>query len=39
MTRITRRSFARSGGAALLGTVPAPAVARAQPLRWRMVTS
>jgi TRAP-type mannitol/chloroaromatic compound transport system substrate-binding protein len=39
MTKITRRSFTRSTGAALLGTVSAPAVARAQLLRWRMVTS
>ncbi len=39
MTRITRRTLARAGAAGLLGAVAAPAVARAQTRRWRMVTS
>jgi TRAP-type mannitol/chloroaromatic compound transport system substrate-binding protein len=34
-----RRALLRSGGLALVGAVAAPAVARAQTLRWRMVTS
>src|ERR1700681_1952063 len=36
---MTRRNLARAGSLALAGAVAAPAVARAQTLRWRMVTS
>jgi TRAP-type mannitol/chloroaromatic compound transport system substrate-binding protein len=39
MSKSNRRALLRSGGLALLGAVAAPAVARAQTLRWRMVTS
>jgi TRAP-type mannitol/chloroaromatic compound transport system substrate-binding protein len=39
MAKSNRRALLRGGGLALLGTVAAPAVARAQTLRWRMVTS
>ena len=39
MTNITRRTVARAGGLGLIGTLAAPAVARAQTRRWRMVTS
>jgi TRAP-type mannitol/chloroaromatic compound transport system substrate-binding protein len=34
-----RRTLLRTGGLALVGAVAAPAVARAQTRRWRMVTS
>src|SRR4030088_987209 len=39
MPKSNRRGLLRGGGLALLGAVAAPAVARAQTLRWRMVTS
>src|SRR3982074_471200 len=39
MPKSNRRALLRGGGLALLGAVAAPAVARAQPLRGRMVTS
>ena len=39
MPKSNRRALLRGGGLALLGVVAAPAVARAQTLRWRMVTS
>ena len=35
----TRRTFTLGAGAAAAGTLAAPAVARAQTLKWRMVTS
>ena len=35
----TRRTFTIGAGAALAGTIAAPAVARAQAVKWRMVTS
>ena len=38
MTRVTRRNLVRSGTIAL-GTLAAPAIARAETKRWRMVTS
>src|SRR3977135_4459084 len=39
MPKSNRRAFLRGGWLALLGAVAAPAVARAETLRWRMVTS
>src|SRR5438445_748260 len=39
MPKSDRRALLRGGGLALLGAVAAPAVARAQHRRWRMVTS
>jgi TRAP-type mannitol/chloroaromatic compound transport system substrate-binding protein len=39
MTRITRRTFARSGALGLAGGLAAPSLALAQGKRWRMVTS
>jgi len=39
MRKSDRRALLRGGGLALLGAVAAPAVARAETLRWRMVTS
>jgi len=39
MARADRRRLLRGAGLALAGAVAAPAVARAQTLRWRMVTS
>ena len=39
MPKSHRRALLRGGGLALLGAVAAPSVARAQTLRWRMVTS
>ena len=39
MPKSDRRALLRGGGLALLGAVAAPAVARAETLRWRMVTS
>ena len=39
MPKSDRRALLRGGGLALLGVVAAPAVACAQTLRWRMVTS
>jgi TRAP-type mannitol/chloroaromatic compound transport system substrate-binding protein len=39
MPKSNRRALLRGGGLALLGAVATPAVARAQTLRWRMVTS
>src|SRR3981189_3640719 len=39
MPKSNRRALLRGGGSALLGGVAAPAVARAETLRWRMVTS
>jgi TRAP-type mannitol/chloroaromatic compound transport system substrate-binding protein len=39
MPTSNRRNVLRGGGLALVGTVAAPAVARAQTQRWRMVTS
>jgi TRAP-type mannitol/chloroaromatic compound transport system substrate-binding protein len=39
MPRSNRRTLLRGGGLALLGAVAVPTVARAQSLRWRMVTS
>ena len=35
----TRRTFVTAAGAALAGAVAAPSVARAQTVKWRMVTS
>jgi len=39
MPRTDRRGLLRRAGLALAGTIAAPAVARAQTRRWRMVTS
>ncbi len=39
MSKLTRRTLARGGAAGLLGAVAAPALARAETRRWRMVTS
>src|SRR6202158_1634299 len=39
MPKSNRRALLRGGGLGLLGAVAAPAVARAQARRWRMVTS
>ena len=39
MSKLTRRALARGGTAGLIGAMAAPAVALAQPRRWRMVTS
>jgi len=39
MTTFTRRDAVTAAAAGLAGTVAMPAVARAQPLKWRMVTS
>jgi TRAP-type mannitol/chloroaromatic compound transport system substrate-binding protein len=39
MVEISRRNAVRGGATALLGTIAAPAVARAAGVRWRMVTS
>ena len=39
MTHINRRNVVRAGGMGLIGAISAPAVARAQTRRWRMVTS
>jgi TRAP-type mannitol/chloroaromatic compound transport system substrate-binding protein len=39
MTKVTRRRFARSGAAGVLGALAAPSLALAQAKRWRMVTS
>ena len=39
MRSIDRRKLVRGAGVALAGTLAAPAVARAQAQRWRMVTS
>jgi TRAP-type mannitol/chloroaromatic compound transport system substrate-binding protein len=39
MPAANRRLILRGGGTAILGTLAAPAVARAQTRRWRMVTS
>jgi TRAP-type mannitol/chloroaromatic compound transport system substrate-binding protein len=39
MNKITRRNFARGGALSLAGTMAAPAVARGETRRWRMVTS
>ena len=39
MSRANRRNFLRGAGVAAAGSLAAPAVARAQTLRWRMVTS
>ena len=39
MTTITRRKLVRAGACGLAGALAAPAVARAQTRRWRMVTS
>jgi TRAP-type mannitol/chloroaromatic compound transport system substrate-binding protein len=39
MVSAARRRFFRRAGAALAGTLALPVVARAQTLRWRMVTS
>ncbi|MGE0034970.1 MAG: TRAP transporter substrate-binding protein [Xanthobacteraceae bacterium] len=39
MTHITRRNLTRAGALGLAGAIAAPAVARAQTRRWRMVTS
>jgi TRAP-type mannitol/chloroaromatic compound transport system substrate-binding protein len=39
MTKITRRRLVQSGATAVLGTLAAPSIARAQAKRWRMVTS
>src|SRR5207244_8912849 len=39
MPRKDRRTLLRGGGLALLGAAAAPAVARAQTQKWRMVTS
>lgn len=39
MTDLTRRKVVRAGGMGLIGAISAPAVARAQTRRWRMVTS
>ena len=37
MSRANRRNFLRGAGVAAAGSLAAPAVARAQTLRWRMV--
>jgi TRAP-type mannitol/chloroaromatic compound transport system substrate-binding protein len=39
MPHITRRNLTRTGALGLAGAIAAPAVARAQTRRWRMVTS
>ncbi len=39
MSKLTRRTLARAGTAGLLGAVAAPALARGETRRWRMVTS
>jgi len=39
MSKQNRRNLLRGAGVALVGAVAAPAVARAETLRWRMVTS
>ncbi len=39
MASFTRRKLINAGGLAVVGTVAAPALARAAGLRWRMVTS
>ncbi|MDR3422794.1 MAG: TRAP transporter substrate-binding protein [Xanthobacteraceae bacterium] len=39
MDKITRRNLARGGALSLAGVLAAPAVARAETRRWRMVTS
>jgi TRAP-type mannitol/chloroaromatic compound transport system substrate-binding protein len=39
MSKVTRRTLARRAAGGLLGAVAAPAVARADARRWRMVTS
>ena len=39
MSKITRRNLARGGALSLAGAFAAPAVARAETRRWRMVTS
>jgi TRAP-type mannitol/chloroaromatic compound transport system substrate-binding protein len=39
MAHINRRNVVRAGGMGLVGAISAPAVARAQARRWRMVTS
>jgi TRAP-type mannitol/chloroaromatic compound transport system substrate-binding protein len=39
MSKITRRNLARGGALSLAGVLAAPAVARAETRRWRMVTS
>ncbi len=39
MSEVTRRTLARTGAAGLVGAMVAPAVARADTRRWRMVTS
>src|ERR1700733_10380880 len=39
MSKITRRNLARGGALSLAGALAAPAVARAETKRWRMVTS
>src|SRR6267154_4195728 len=39
MPKSDRRALLRGGGLALLGAVAAPAVARGETRRWRMVTS
>jgi TRAP-type mannitol/chloroaromatic compound transport system substrate-binding protein len=39
MSKITRRNLARGGALSLAGALAAPALARAETRRWRMVTS
>ena len=39
MSKLTRRTLARGGALGLVGAVAAPALARAETRRWRMVTS
>ncbi len=39
MSKITRRSLARSGAMGLVGAMAAPALAQSDKRRWRMVTS
>ncbi|MGA3308584.1 MAG: TRAP transporter substrate-binding protein [Xanthobacteraceae bacterium] len=39
MSKLTRRAFSRGGALGLIGAVAAPALARAETRRWRMVTS
>ncbi len=39
MSKLTRRTLARGGALGLIGAVAAPALARAETRRWRMVTS
>ncbi len=39
MSKVTRRMLARSGAAGLVGAMAAPAGARAETRRWRIVTS